>query len=96
MCVGDCIKKHIWKGIAIILLISTITFAVLYATKVYNVNIFVANFREWIIGGSFLSYKITISLKNSRKIAFYRVATFLLQPVADVRVKIKNSKTISK
>ena len=32
---------------------------------------------------SYLVYKITIGLKNSRRIAFYRVATFLLQPAAE-------------
>ena len=53
MCVGDCIKKHIWKGIAIILLISTITFAVLYATKVYKVKIKSSkNISKWIFPGN--------------------------------------------
>ena len=33
---------------------------------------------------SYLSYKIAIWLKNSHQIAFYRVATFVLQPAADV------------
>ena len=35
-----------------------------------------------IIKCSYLSYKIPLSLKNSRKIAFYQVETSLLQPVA--------------
>jgi hypothetical protein len=34
MCLGDCIKKHIWKAIAFIAIALAITFAVLYGTYV--------------------------------------------------------------
>ena len=36
-----------------------------------------------IIECLYLSCKITISLKNNRKIAFHPVTTFLLQPAAE-------------
>jgi len=46
MCVTDCIKKHIWKGIAIVFIILTIVFATLYATSGCDDNGTYSNYGE--------------------------------------------------